>query len=48
MPKYVIEREIPNAGSLTADQIQAISQKSWRSEKSGAGDSVGRELRHAG
>lgn len=28
MPKYVIEREIPNAGSLTDDQIQAISQKS--------------------
>jgi hypothetical protein len=28
MPKYVIEREIPNAGSLTADQVQAISQKS--------------------
>jgi hypothetical protein len=28
MPKYVIERDIPNAGSLTQDQIQAISQKS--------------------
>lgn len=28
MPKYVIEREIPAAGSLTPDQIQAISQKS--------------------
>jgi hypothetical protein len=28
MPKYVIEREIPNAGSLTQQQIQAISQKS--------------------
>jgi len=28
MPKYVIEREIPNAGSLTQEQIQAISQKS--------------------
>jgi uncharacterized protein DUF4242 len=28
MPKYVIEREIPNAGSLTQDQIAAISQKS--------------------
>lgn len=28
MPKYVIEREIPNAGSLTADQVQAISQTS--------------------
>jgi hypothetical protein len=28
MPKYVIEREIPNAGSLTQDQILGISQKS--------------------
>lgn len=28
MPKYVIEREIPGAGSLTADQLHAISQKS--------------------
>lgn len=28
MPKFVIEREIPGAGSLTPDQIQAISQKS--------------------
>ena len=28
MPKYVIERDIPNAGSLTQQQIQAISQKS--------------------
>jgi Protein of unknown function (DUF4242) len=28
MPKYVIEREIPNAGSLTTDQVAAISQKS--------------------
>ena len=28
MPKYVIEREIPGAGSLTQDQIQAISQTS--------------------
>ncbi len=28
MPKYVIERNIPNAGSLTADQLQAISAKS--------------------
>jgi hypothetical protein len=28
MPKYVIEREIPGAGSLTPDQLQAISQKS--------------------
>jgi len=28
MPKYVIERELPGAGALSADQIQAISQKS--------------------
>lgn len=28
MPKYVIEREIPGAGSLTADQLKAISQTS--------------------
>ena len=28
MPKYVIERDIPNAGALTADELQGISQKS--------------------
>jgi hypothetical protein len=28
MPKYVIEREIPGAGDLTADDLQGISQKS--------------------
>lgn len=28
MPKYVVEREIPGAGELTAEQLQAISQKS--------------------
>lgn len=28
MPKYVIEREIPGAGALTPEQLQAISQKS--------------------
>jgi hypothetical protein len=28
MPKYVIEREIPDAGSLTQEQIAGISQKS--------------------
>ena len=28
MPKYVIEREIPEAGKLSAEQLQAISQKS--------------------
>lgn len=28
MPKYVIEREIPEAGKLSPEQLQAISQKS--------------------
>lgn len=28
MPKFVIEREIPGAGKLSADQLHAISQKS--------------------
>jgi len=28
MPKYVIEREIPNAGSLSGEQLQGISQTS--------------------
>jgi hypothetical protein len=28
MPKYIIEREIPGAGSLTAEVLQGISQKS--------------------
>ena len=28
MPKYVIEREIPDAGKLSAEQLQGISQKS--------------------
>ena len=28
MPKYVIEREIPGAGDLGAEQLRAISQKS--------------------
>ncbi len=28
MPKYVIEREIPGAGSLTPEQLKAISQTS--------------------
>lgn len=28
MPKFVIEREIPGAGALTAEQMQGISQKS--------------------
>ena len=28
MPKYVIERELPGAGSLSAEELQGISQKS--------------------
>ncbi|CAN5296464.1 hypothetical protein BH24GEM2_BH24GEM2_05820 [soil metagenome] len=28
MPKYLIEREIPGAGELSEDQLQAISQTS--------------------
>jgi uncharacterized protein DUF4242 len=28
MPKYVIEREIPGAGALSAAELQGISQKS--------------------
>ena len=28
MPKFVIEREIPGAGKLTPEHLQAISQKS--------------------
>lgn len=28
MPKYIIEREIPNAASLSAADLQAISQRS--------------------
>ncbi|MFN2577709.1 MAG: DUF4242 domain-containing protein [Pyrinomonadaceae bacterium] len=28
MPKYLIEREIPGAGSLSPQDLQAVSQKS--------------------
>jgi hypothetical protein len=28
MPKYIIEREIPNAAALSAAELKAISQKS--------------------
>ncbi len=28
MPRYVIEREIPGAGALSAQELQGISQKS--------------------
>ena len=28
MPKYVIEREVPGAGKLSSQELQAIAQKS--------------------
>jgi len=28
MPKFLIEREIPGAGDLSADELRAVSQKS--------------------
>ena len=28
MPKYLIEREIPNAGALSADELKDIAQRS--------------------
>ena len=28
MPKYIIERDIPGAGKLSPDELQAISQRS--------------------
>jgi len=28
MPKFVIEREVPNAGKLSPEELRAISQKS--------------------
>lgn len=28
MPKYVIEREIPGAGKMTAEQLKSVSQAS--------------------
>jgi hypothetical protein len=28
MPKYVIERELPGAGGMSPQQLQAVSQKS--------------------
>jgi predicted Rdx family selenoprotein len=30
VPQYLIERNIPGAGTLTASELQAISQKSCR------------------
>ena len=31
MPQYVIEREVPNAGQLTDDELRAVSLKSIES-----------------
>jgi uncharacterized protein DUF4242 len=28
MPKYVIERELPGAGSMSRDQLRAVAEKS--------------------
>ena len=28
MPKYIIERELPGAGKLTSDQVQAVARQS--------------------
>ncbi len=28
MPKYIIERELPGAGNLSADEMKGVSQKS--------------------
>jgi hypothetical protein len=28
MPKFIIERELPGAGTLTTDELKAVSQKS--------------------
>jgi hypothetical protein len=28
MPKYIIEREIPNAGALSAEELRTIAQRS--------------------
>jgi hypothetical protein len=30
MPQYVIEREIPGAGSMTEEQLQEVARKSLR------------------
>ena len=38
MPKYVIEREIPGVGALSAAELQAISQKSCNVLRGMGGD----------
>ena len=37
MPKFVIERDLPGAGKLSADELQGISQKSVEVLESMAG-----------
>ncbi len=46
MPKYVIEREIPNAGKLSPAELQGISQKSCSVMQSRSPNSMGGALRH--
>ena len=38
MPKYVIERELPGAGSLSGDELQGISEKSCDALRELGGD----------
>ena len=40
MPKYLIEREIPGAGSLSVEQLQEVAQTSCDVLKDGTTDSV--------
>jgi hypothetical protein len=39
MPKYVIERELPGAGKLSREQLQAVAQKS-----NGVIDTLGKNI----
>lgn len=38
MPKYVIERELPGAGSLSSDEVEAVSKKSCDTLEQMGGD----------
>jgi hypothetical protein len=44
MPKFIIEREIPGAGSLTVQDLQGISQKSCGVLSDGTENSVAGKL----
>lgn len=46
MPKYVIEREFPDAGKMTQQDWAAITQRSCKIMQYRAADPAGRELRH--